>query len=50
MLSIGRFSHRSRLKPVVETEEQLTLARMGREDSRDVGILAVVGSDGVSLV
>ena len=37
--STDRFSHRPCLKPVVDTEEELTLARMGREDSREVGML-----------
>lgn len=32
-------SHRACLKPVVDTGERLTLARMGREDSREVGML-----------
>jgi hypothetical protein len=32
-------SHRACLKPVVDTGERLTLARMGREDSTEVGML-----------
>jgi ribosomal protein L32 len=35
-----RLSHRVCLKPVVDTERRrLTLARMGREDSREVGMM-----------